>query len=69
MIDFDERKPVVDKLQQIAYEEAPYVILVYDNYIQGVNSADWEGFVQIPENGCYFLNMTDFNYVNIKPAE
>jgi len=69
LIDFDERKAVVDKLQQIAYEEAPYVILVYDNYIQGVNSADWEGFVQIPENGCYFLNMTDFNYVNIKPAE
>jgi len=69
LIDFDDRKAVVDELQQIAYEEAPYIILVYDNYIQGINSADWQGFVQIPENGCYFLNMTDCNYVNIKPAE
>ncbi|MCR3954895.1 MAG: ABC transporter substrate-binding protein [Gudongella sp.] len=68
-LDEEARREMVWEMQQIAYEEAPYIIIIYANNIQAIRSDRWTGFKQIPETGTYFFNLTDYNYLNIKPVE
>lgn len=65
-LDVPKRISLVQEMQRIAYEEAPYIILLYDNSIQAIRSDRWEGYQQIPENGCYFLNLSIENYITMK---
>lgn len=68
-MDEKERQATVFELQKIAYDEAPYIILLYDNNIQAIRSDRWTGFKQIPaDTGIYFLNINFDNYINIKPV-
>jgi peptide/nickel transport system substrate-binding protein len=67
-MDQAKRKSLVQQMQQIEYDDAPYLILVYDNNIQAIRSDRWMGFKQIPANGLYFFNMTNYNYINMKPV-
>lgn len=69
MIDEAERRAAILEMQKIAYDEAPYIILLYDNNLQAIRSDRWTGFKQIPEGtGPFFLNTNFDNYINIKPA-
>lgn len=69
LMDESERQAAVFELQKIAYDEAPYVILLYDNNLQAIRSDRWTGFKQIPaDTGLFFLNINYDNYINIKPA-
>lgn len=69
LMDETERQAAVFELQKIAYDEAPYIILLYDNNIQAIRSDRWTGFKQIPAGaGLYFLNINYDNYVNIRPV-
>ncbi len=69
LMDETERQAAVFELQKIAYDEAPYIILLYDNNLQAIRSDRWTGFKQIPEGaGLFFLNINYDNYINIKPA-
>jgi len=69
MIDEEERQAAVFEMQKIAYEEAPYLILVYDNNLQAIRSDRWEGFKRIPKDtGLFFMNLTHDNYINVKPV-
>ncbi len=68
-MDEEARREMVWEMQQIVYEEAPYIIIIYANNIQAIRSDRWTGFKQIPETGTYFFNLTDYNYLNIKPVE
>jgi len=63
----DERESVVFEMQKILYEDAPYIILFYDNSLQAVNDEKWTGWKRIPEDGGYFFNLTNYNYLNVKP--
>ena len=38
------------RMQQIFYEESPYIILTYPKTLQGWNTSAWEGWTRIPEN-------------------
>ena len=68
-MDEKERQATVFEMQKIAYDEAPYIIMVYDNNLQAIRSDRWTGFKQLPaDTGLYFLNISDYNYVNIKPV-
>ncbi len=68
MMDEKERQAAVFEMQRIAYDEAPYIILLYDNNLQAIRSDRWTGFKQIPaETGLFFLNINFDNYINIKP--
>jgi len=69
IMDPDERREVVWEMQQILYEEAPYIILFYDNSLQAVNTDRWTGWKRIPEEGGFFFNLTTYNYLNVSPAE
>ena len=40
-MDENERQKVVWEMQKIIYEDAPYVILFYDNSLQAVRTDKW----------------------------
>ena len=69
LMDETERQAAVFELQKIAYDEAPYIILLYDRNIQAIRRDKWTGFKQIPENGGYFYNLTFDNFMNIAPVQ
>ena len=47
-IDPAERKTLIDEMQQIVYEQSPYVILAYPKGLEAENTSRWEGWVQSP---------------------
>lgn len=67
IMDPDERQEVVWEMQRILYEEAPYMILFYDNSLQAVNTEKWTGWKRIPDSGGFFFNLTNYNYLNVEP--
>lgn len=68
LMDPDERQELVWEMQRILYEEAPYIILFYDNNLQAVNTEKWTGWKRIPDTGGYFFNLTNYNYLNVEPV-
>ena len=68
-MDKEKRIALVQEMEKIAYDEAPYIILLYDNNIQGYRSDRWTGVEQIPEKGTYYFNMTIENYINAAPVK
>lgn len=68
LMDPDERQAVVWEMQKILYEEAPYIILFYDNNLQAVNTQKWTGWRRIPDTGGFFFNLTNYNYLNVQPV-
>ena len=69
IMDPEERREMVWEMQRILYEEAPYIILFYDNSLQAVNTDRWSGWKRIPDEGGYFFNLTNYNYLNVTPAD
>ena len=47
-IDETARKPIVDQMQQIFYDAAPYAILAYPFQLEAYNTAAWQGWVHVP---------------------
>jgi len=66
IMDSEKRKEVVCEAQKLAYDNCPYIILLYDNNIQGFRSDKWQGLTPIPKDGTYFFNATICNYLNVK---
>jgi len=67
-MDKNERQKVVWDMQKMIYEDAPYIILMYDNNLQAVKNDKWTNWKSIPQDGGYFFNLTNYNYLNVKPA-
>ena len=62
------RIELVKEMQQILYEESPYLIYIYDNFVQAIRSDKWTGYTIIPgETGGLFYNLTFNNYMTLKP--
>jgi peptide/nickel transport system substrate-binding protein len=68
-IDPTERKAIIDRMQQIIYEESPYLVLTYSNDAEGWNTAKWEGWVRSPAEDGIVLNQTNgvFTYLEVRP--
>ncbi len=47
-IDEAARKPIIDEMQQIFYDAAPYAILAYPFQLEAYNTAAWKGWVHVP---------------------
>jgi peptide/nickel transport system substrate-binding protein len=47
-IDETARKPIIDQMQQIFYEAAPYALLAYPFQLEAYDTADWQGWVHVP---------------------
>jgi peptide/nickel transport system substrate-binding protein len=66
LIDEKERQKVVYDMQKMLYEDAPYIILMYENAIQAVNTAKLEGWTKVSD--VYFFAFNHENYLNVKPV-
>ena len=70
VMDEAERIAMVQEMQKIAYENGHYIVYAYDNYIQAIRSDKWTNYVRVPAGtGGLFLNMTAWNYMNMKAAQ
>jgi peptide/nickel transport system substrate-binding protein len=68
-MDKDKRVEIVKEMQKILYDESPYLIYIYDNYVQAIRTDKWTGYSIIPSNtGGLFYNLTFNNYMDIKPV-
>jgi peptide/nickel transport system substrate-binding protein len=68
-LDPQKRQQMVFEMQQIVYDEAPYIIIIYSNNVQAIRSDRWTGYRQIPDTGTFFYNLTIYNYMNMKPVK
>jgi peptide/nickel transport system substrate-binding protein len=47
-LDAAKRKPIIDRMQQILYEQTPYIVTDYGPDFEAYNTAKWDGYIQIP---------------------
>jgi len=50
-LDVTKRKQLVDQLQQIIYQQSPYVVLTYFDDAVAWNTGKWTGWSRMPTNG------------------
>jgi hypothetical protein len=76
-IDPAARIPLIQRMQQIFYEGAPYAVLAYPYLLEAYNTADWEGWTPVPgqaigeQNGAVlysFNNIDTYRLVQPKVA-
>jgi peptide/nickel transport system substrate-binding protein len=68
-LDEDERIATIKKMQEILYEDTPYVILFYDQLLEAYDSAEWTGWVKQPaETGSVMFTYGNYSAVNLEPA-
>ncbi len=48
-LDPAKRLAIVHQMEQIFYNEAPYVVIAYPKQLEAYNTKDWEGWKQAPE--------------------
>jgi len=68
-LDPTKRAALVQRMQQIFYDAAPYVVLCYREQLQAYNSSKWEGWVATPpEDGLVlYTNDNVDSYVLVHP--
>ena len=56
-------------MQRIIYEDSPYVVLFYDNWLEVYREEKFTGWTKQPEsNGSLQFNYGAYNYLNLEPA-
>jgi ABC-type dipeptide transport system, periplasmic component len=48
-LDAAKRKPLIDRMQEILYEQTPYIVTDYGPDFEAYNTAKWDGYIQIPD--------------------
>jgi peptide/nickel transport system substrate-binding protein len=69
-LDPARRKEFIDQMQQIMYEQTPWVVLTYPQYLQAYNDVKWTGWVRMFDGtGPAFLT-TGYpqSYIDLKPV-
>ena len=71
-LDATQRKAYIDRMQQILYEQTPYIVTDYRRDFEAYNTAKWEGYIAIPDpNGNSLIppfgNGGYANYLTIQP--
>lgn len=70
MQEMDEpgRIAMVKEMQQMLYIDSPYIITLYDSYVQAIRSDRWTGYQQVPAGtGGLIFNLTYNNFMNMEP--
>ena len=68
-IDPAARKALIDRMQQIVYEQSPYSVLAYPKGLEAVDTSRWEGWVQSPSgtgSAIYSVDNID-SYLYVHP--
>jgi peptide/nickel transport system substrate-binding protein len=64
------RKAITDQMQQILYQDNPYIILWYNVNLQAFRTDTWSGYTQIPAaGGAPFWNYLRTTYIDLKPEK
>ena len=64
-----KREAIVSKMQQMLYDDAPYLVTVYNQIGEAYRSDRWEGFVPQPDPGGVLLfQYGHANYLNLAPV-
>ena len=67
-MDWPKREEQVTRMQQIFYQEAPYVVLYYPRMLMAYNTDKWEGWVPYPgDNGNVVTYDNIDTYVQLHP--
>jgi peptide/nickel transport system substrate-binding protein len=69
-IDPQARKLLIDRMQQIFYDESPYIVLMYPANYEAYNTGKWTGWVRSPagDNGAVWFTATHRDsYMKLKP--
>jgi len=63
------RKPLVDRMCEIFYTEAPFIITNYEQQLEAYNSDRWEGWTRVPDGTgpAAFINDNIDTYLNLRP--
>jgi peptide/nickel transport system substrate-binding protein len=64
-LDPQKRKELIWRMQQIVYDQSPYVVLVYPQNLEVFDTAHWEGWVQQPAGTGTVQN--NWTYLNVRP--
>jgi peptide/nickel transport system substrate-binding protein len=68
-VDVASRKAIIDQMQDLIYDEAPYIILFYDNELHAYRSDRFEGWTLQPRDGGVALFATGVEtYLNLVPV-
>jgi len=70
-LDPAERKVIIDRMQEIMYEQTPWVVLTYPKYLQAYNDADWTGWIRMFDGAGPAFLTTGYaqSYIDLKPVE
>ena len=68
-LDKQKRQPILFHMQQIMYEQAPWLVLTYPYNLQAYNTARWTGWTRIMNgNGPAFFGTPNIDsYLNLRP--
>ena len=68
-IDVQERIAIVQQMQQIVYDESPYIPLVYPLDLEAANKGTWTGWVRANDDkGAWWYNTQPDTYVAVHPG-
>jgi len=64
------RKDLIDRMQQIMYEQTPWLVLTYPQYLQAYNDAKWTGWVRMFDGAGPAFLTTGYtqSYIDLKPV-
>jgi peptide/nickel transport system substrate-binding protein len=62
----ETRKPLMDEMQEIVYNEAPYHILYYDASLHAYRTDRFSGWVNQPDNGTPLFGYGPYGYTQLK---
>ena len=68
-LDPQKRKEIAHQMQEILYEESPYICLTYPKLLEAWNTERWEGWQRIPQpNGAVaYISDNVSNYYKVAP--
>jgi peptide/nickel transport system substrate-binding protein len=68
-LDPQARRDITYKMQQMLYEESPYIILTYPKLLEAWNTTKWDGWTRIPQDTGAIAYISDnvSNYYKVGP--
>ncbi len=68
-IDPQARKTPIWQMQQLMYQQTPWVVLTYPDYLEAYNTAKWTGWQQMFDGSGPAFNTEGFigSYLNLRP--
>jgi len=69
-LDVDRRREILWQMQQIVYEDTPYIPLTYISWLEVYDSGGWQGWVRSPKgDGLVFYGQYNVDtYSNVRPV-